>query len=116
MSYQSYVLVENQSNEDSIGVFNYSEKSPGAGYKGLIDTTTTVLYQLDNFVGDIKMQGTLELYPGDNDWIDIADTNIDADSTPLVDSFSTSFTGNFVWLRAAYSVQDGTLTEIRYNL
>ena len=116
MSYESRILLSSASNEDSIGSYNFTDKFPGAGYTGLLDTTTTVLYTLDEFVGEVKLQGTLELYPGDTDWFDIEGTLIDADSTVLTDSFTASFTGNIVWLRAAYSIQNGTITEIRYNL
>jgi hypothetical protein len=116
MMYQSTVLLENVSNEDSIGSYNFTEKQPGAGYKGLVDTTTTVQYQFNEFVGEVKLQGTLELYPGDADWFDIGETLIDADSTVITDSYTASFTGNIVWVRAAYSIQNGTITQIRYNL
>ena len=116
MTYESRVLLENASTEDSTGTYRFTDKAPGAGYQGRLDTTTTVLYNFNEFVGEVKMQGTLELYPGDTDWFDIVDTAIDADSTVITDSYTVSFTGNIVWLRAAYSIQNGTITQIRYNL
>jgi len=96
--------------------FAYSEKNKGAGYAGRLDTTTTVQYILDNFSGAIKIQGSLELYPGDDDWVDIEDTLIDDVSSVLNDDYTISFTGNFLWLRAAYQITNGTISSIRYNL
>jgi len=111
---ESIELAENITNETFD--FNYTAKNKGAGYDGKIDTTTTVQYLVQEFSGSIKMQGTLELYPGDDDWVDINSTLIDDDSTSADDSYTNSFSGNFVWLRAAYTLTDGTILSIRYNL
>ena len=87
----------------------------------------TSVYSVNSFVGTIKLQGTLELYPSNNDWFDIEDTEIGGDSTILgdisitpaistsIENISINFQGNFIWLRAAYSIQNGLIVEIRYN-
>jgi hypothetical protein len=84
-------------------------------------TNTTMAYILlfiilIEFVGTVKIQATLELYPGDNDWFDVAGTEVGGDSTVINSSaYSYTFTGKFTWIRAAYNLQNGTITEIRYN-
>lgn len=118
MSIESTILLENIIVESLDSTISYSEKQKGAGYHNRYGSLHTYTYVADSFIGHIKLQGTLELYPGDNDWVDIAGTTIDAynDSTVLQSGVATgNFTGNFVWIRAAYTLQDGTITQIRYN-
>lgn len=116
MSIESTVLVENISLESTDSTISYSDKKPGFGYNKVGDGIHTYVYSIDSFVGSIKLQGTLELYPGDNDWVDINGTSltVNGDSTQQGAS-SGNFTGNFVWIRAGYNLQDGTITQIRYN-
>lgn len=113
MSSRIYKILENYSTESADTVF--TEKSRAAGYHGKLDTTTTVQYILDNFVGYIILQATLINEPGDNDWSDIAITEVSAeDSSSSIESFTTSFTGNFVWIRAKIRLTNGTIHEISY--
>jgi hypothetical protein len=116
MSIESTILLENITQEVSDSAFSFSEKQKGSGYHNIRGGLHTYVYQLDSYVGLVKLQGTLELYPGDNDWVDISDTtvSIGSDST-MIGSTTGNFTGNFVWIRAAYNLQDGTITQIRYN-
>jgi len=116
MRYKSTVILENTSTESSDSAFSFSEKYEGAGYHNLANNTHTVQYMLDNFSGTVKMQATLAIDPGTDDWSDIAGTEIGGDSTTFSDSQSVSFSGNYVWIRAAYNLQNGTITQIRYNL
>jgi hypothetical protein len=37
------------------------------------------------------------------------------DSTLWATPQSVNFVGNFVWIRAAYNLQNGTITQIQYN-
>jgi hypothetical protein len=113
MSYESIILLENISTE-SVN-FSYSDKKSGAGYYKRSDSTHTVSYSVDSFVGTIKLQATLELYPTDTDWFDVIDSSFGGDSTTSTTVISKNFTGNFVWIRAAYSIQNGSITTIRYN-
>jgi hypothetical protein len=120
MSKENTVLVSNYSYDNEPSTFFYSEKQKGAGYHRYNDGVHTVVFQFDNFKGSVKMQATLSLYPGDNDWFDVTydtiSTSLDAlDSTPLVDTANCTFTGKFTWIRAAYQLEQGTITEIRYN-
>lgn len=115
MSTESITLLSNISTEAADSSFLYGDKKKGAGYHRNDDGVHTVVYQLDNFAGTIKVQGTLELYPGDTDWFDITGTEIGGDSSTFSATNSRNFTGKFVWIRAAYNLQNGTITEIRYN-
>jgi hypothetical protein len=120
MSKENTVLVSNYSYDNEPSTFFYSEKQKGAGYHRYNDGVHTVVFQFDNFKGSVKMQATLALYPGDNDWFDVTydtiSTSLDAlDSTPLVGTANCTFTGKFTWIRAAYQLEQGTITEIRYN-
>lgn len=118
MSTESIILISNKSTESVDSGYNYSSKNKGAGYNKNGDGIHTVVYVVDDFIGSIKMQGTLELYPGDNDWVDIANTEqgLSGDSSAwTADAYTTTFTGKFVWVRAAYNIQNGTIVEIRYN-
>lgn len=117
MSKESYLLVSQTSAEAVGNTFAYSNKQQGAGYHRKSDGLHTAIYQVDTFIGVIKLQGTLELYPGDDDWVDIDETIIGSndDSTAWSSTQSINFTGNFVWIRAAYNLQNGTIVQIRYN-
>ncbi len=120
MSIENLVLISNYSDDSQPLVEVYSTKQKGAGHHTINDSVHTAVFQLDNFVGSIKLQATLALYPGDNDWVDVvydtASVDLTAlDSTPIVGAESATFTGKFVWIRAAYKLEQGTITEIRYN-
>lgn len=118
MSTQSIVLVNNITTESVGSTYTFSAKDKGAGYNKNGNGVHTAVYVVDNFIGSIKLQGTLELYPGENDWVDIEDTEkgLADDSTIWVNNtYSVTFTGKFIWIRAAYNLQNGTIVEIRYN-
>jgi len=119
---ESKTLLENISTVTSTA--QYSNKKIGAGYYKNGDGVHTVYTIVNAFLGDITIQGTLEQYPSDDDtdWVDI--TSFAGDSTlynqpnnnDAVDyDFSDTFTGKFVWIRAKYELQNGTIREIRYN-
>lgn len=116
MSIETIVLLPETSPELASLEFSYGSKQKGAGYNKHNNGIHTAVYQFDNFVGTVKIQGTLELYPTETDWVDIADTIITVeDSTALTTFESRTFTGQFVYIRAAYQVEQGTINEIRYN-
>lgn len=92
--------------------YNYSDKAKGAGYNKNTDGLCTVVYDLTNFVGKIRIQGTLELYPGDADWFDVASFG---DFTTPHGISTANIVGKFVWIRAAWNLQSGLINEIRYS-
>lgn len=120
MTIESYLILENVTIESAdLDIFKYSDKKPGAGYSMRHSGIHTVQFQLDNFKGTLKLQGTLELYPGENDWIDLDyDSGLplySLDSTAKTVDEARNFTGNWLWIRAAYVLEQGTIVSIRYN-
>lgn len=115
MTTENTILLTNTGVESLDSSFSYGDRKKGAGYHKNNNGVHTIVCQFDNFAGTVKIQGSLSLYPGDNDWFDIYGTEIGGDSSVFSSTVSRSFTGKFVWIRAAYNVQNGTITEIRYN-
>lgn len=115
MSTESLILFDNTISDSSASVdFIYTDKSKGAGYHKRQDNLHTAMFVLNDYSGEIKMQGTLVLYPGEGDWVDIDNTTFTfTEATPQ--TFSVNFRGNFVWIRAAFTVLSGSVSQIRYN-
>lgn len=113
MSTESLILLDNPISSASVD-FIYTDKSKGAGYHKRQDNLHTAMFVLSNYTGDIKIQGTLVLYPGDSDWVDIDNTSFTFTSATS-QTVSVNFRGNFVWIRAAFTVLGGSVTQIRYN-
>lgn len=120
MTTESFVLLDSTSAEsEDLSTYSYSEKQKGAGYNGRPNPVHTVLFQLNQFKGSIKIQGTLEMYPGDSDWVDIDYDSGSVlellDSTAMTTDETRNFTGNWLWIRVAYILEQGTIVGIRYN-
>jgi hypothetical protein len=118
MATRNYILLENVSAESSTS--QYSNKAKAAGYHSVAGGLHTILFLFDNFQGSLTMQGTLVEEPGDTDWVDITFDDgttvvVDNDSTTQLSTISRNFTGNFVWIRAKYTLINGTITRIQYN-
>lgn len=117
MSIENIILLSSTSTESAD--FVYSNKQKGAGYHRRYDAVHTATFSFNNFKGSVKLQATLALYPSDDDWFDIiydSGSELEAvDSTPLLTTEVRNFTGNFVWIRAAYQITEGTITQIRYS-
>jgi hypothetical protein len=111
MSTESYILISNASASGT------GEKCKGAGYNRRNNGLHTVVYAVDAFKGIITVQGTLELYPAESDWVNAVSYDFGGDSTAdhSTTAYSENFTGNFVWIRATYTVTDGTIVSVRYN-
>tara|TARA_B100001057_G_C22847573_1_gene949675 strand:- start:1260 stop:1655 length:396 start_codon:yes stop_codon:yes gene_type:complete len=110
-----------------------SEKVKGDAYFGQSDGLHTIMVNLNGFIGSVKIQGSLETTPGDNDWFDIELGTDDfvVDTSGLVTKQaaeslvynvvetsmkSYNAVGNFVWLRANISSwQSGTISSIEMN-
>lgn len=115
MPTQSIVLLTNESTESvDSSTFSFTDKAKGDGYYNLSDGLHTVTYRTQDFVGVIKMQGTLAINPTEDDWFDIDQTDFGVDSSSQTGTYR-NFTGNFVWIRAAYNITNGTIREIRFN-
>jgi len=110
-----------------------SDKVKGDAYFGQNDGLHTVMVDLNDFIGTIKIQGSLETTPTATDWFDaeLSDGEYTIDTTGKVTEIivnnltyavaETSIkayntTGNFVWLRADVSNwTGGTITRIELN-
>lgn len=118
MSTENFILLTAAGSESQ--QFLYSEKQRGAGYYRRDNPVHTAVFGFDNFVGTVKIQATLVLYPAEHDWFDVEYDNGGAvaavDSTPLSTAVSRNFTGNFIWIRAEYQLEQGEITEIRYSV
>lgn len=110
MSLENTLLAENISLMSPATV--YTERKKAGGYH-LNDGFHTFVYQTENFTGSISLQGTLELYPGETDWVNVVETEFTG--TEYTGSFSGNFSANFVWLRAGYQLESGNISQIRYS-
>jgi hypothetical protein len=121
MPTENTILLSNVTAEAGNANLSYGSKKKASGYHQSGDAVHTTIYTVNSFSGTVKLQGTLNLYPGDNDWVDIANTEIGDDSSGVggIDgqnySISRNFVGNFVWIRAAYNLQNGTIVDLRFN-
>jgi hypothetical protein len=75
-----------------------------------------------NWSGELKIQGSLELYPSndDTDWVTLKDVSNNLivfgdGSSDYDDNYSATAIGRFVWVRAVGITTDGEITQIRYN-
>ena len=96
---------------DSTSATVTGEKFKGDGYYGRADGLHTVQYNVADFNGTIKMQGTLATSTVEADYFDIAGT----DSNGSEGSYFYNFTGNFVWVRAVVTYTSGTVQSIQLN-
>ena len=93
------------------------DRQKGVGYYKRTSSTQTIRFQTDEFVGAITIQGSLDTDPtADSKWFNVYvfpnDSTPDG-STAISTDFSTSLTGNFVWLRATVSAfAGGTITSV----
>lgn len=88
-------------------------KVKGAGYYGKADATHTVQYSVQNFIGEIVVQGSLEVEPTDDDWFDM--DSLSATSATSLTNIST-FIGNFVWVRATInSFSAGSINRVQFS-
>jgi hypothetical protein len=109
MSIETTVLIENISGPAGI---QYSEPAKGSGHH-YGDGLHTYTYNVNNLIGTIVLEGSLELYPGESDWVTIKGTEFFADISTSV--YNSNFVGNFVWIRAKYQIDQGSIQQIRFN-
>lgn len=120
MPNKNYILIENFSTESTdLDKYSYSDKKIGSGYYRKGDGLHTVEISLDNFKGSIKLQGTLDLYPGENSWSDlrfVTGNDLESvDSSNITANLTRNFKGNWIWVRSAHVLEQGTIQSIRYT-
>ncbi|MEN6293835.1 MAG: hypothetical protein ABFD07_17695 [Methanobacterium sp.] len=111
MSMENTILISNVSTPTQGNVFSYSEKKQAVGYHQLENGIHTAVYEFNEAVSHIKLQATLEVFPGESDWFDIKESDYTTDETIQIHTFTIM--GNFVWVRAAYQLTSGTISSIR---
>ena len=90
----------------------FSDAVPAANYYGGQGSLQTITYQLQNFVGIIKIQATLNDLKDSAAWFEVA-TYGDG-STVETGTIPVNVVGNFTWLRANILGFDaGTIQQIR---
>ena len=112
MSSVSETILTNQVHPgDSTSVTVTGTKYKGDGYYGRADGFHTVQYNVAEFNGTIKMQGTLAITPAETDYFDIAGTEeVGTDGT-----YFKNFTGNFVGVRVVATYTSGTIQSVLLN-
>ena len=109
------ITVQSQVDASDSTASTVSDKVKADGYYGNADGLHTVAYFCSsNFVGTIKMQGSLASDPGSNDWFDIDGTSV-GDGSSVVATQYVNFSGNFIWVRSAVTVETGSVTKIQLN-
>ena len=109
------------------------EKYKGDGYYGRSDGLHTVQITINEFIGKIELQGTLESDPTEQDWftVELGTGAQSVDTTGLLreqnitsvdyidnttNTKTYNFIGNYVWIRAKVSNwTDGTINSIQLN-
>ena len=110
-----FVILLDTTNE--LGTFA-SDKQPGAGYHNQVNNVHTIVLELDNLDGTIELQGTLEIFPGEKDWVTLKNTS----NNSIVYSGTNTGTltavcrGNFMWIRAVGTINSGRITRIRFSI
>lgn len=74
--------------------------------------TQSVLFSVDDFVGDVIIQGTLDADPvADDQWFDIYEFPDDSSATTA--TISHTIKGNFTWVRARVTnFTSGTINSV----
>jgi hypothetical protein len=137
MPNNSKVIISNSTFDGSTLTLT-GDKFQADGYYGRADGFHTVQINLNNFSGEVKIQGTLAIDPSDSDWFDVvlsSNTNVSGtvDTTGAISVGSTvsissvtyaastlnanyNFTGNYVWVRAVIeNWSGGTINSIMMN-
>ena len=103
----------------------FGDKFKADGFYGFTDGLHTVAFYLNNFTGQVGMQGSLEKEPGDSSWSNLAltgpttDYNDSTGGTTKVVTYN--FTGNFTYIRAFVEFDstdtngDSSVSKVLYN-
>ena len=97
--------------------FNGNQQQGVAYYKRHMQTSQSVVFTADDFVGVVTIQGTLDMDPHDDDsYFDLYTFPNDSTdgSTAISTTFSFTITGNLSWVRA--KVTDFTGGSIKVTL
>lgn len=108
----------------------YSETVKGDSYYGFTDGLHTIQVTYSQFVGRLRIQGTLSLSPSDSDWFDVVPTTTSGTAwnsdgyiqfnanEPADMSEAYTFQGNFTFIRVYMDrehVGDGATYDSSYG-
>lgn len=96
------------------------DKKPGAGYHQKYDNLHTFVLSFNNWSGELRIQGTLDLFPGENSWVDLVDSTeqfliYGNDSSDYDGTVTANVRGNFVWIRAVGTLTTGSIEQIQFS-
>lgn len=116
MTTESTIIIKNIDQATEPGTFISTEKIKGSGHYRKHGSVQTFQFDIDQFKGSIIIQGTLQLYPGESDWIDLKFQSgleiAPADSSASSGSFIRNIQGNWVWIRLKYNISEGSITQV----
>jgi hypothetical protein len=106
------VYGEPSGNYDGSSLDFNGDAQPAANYYQGRGSLQTIFYRLDQFVGGISIEATVDQDPNDATWIQV--DNLGADfSTQWSGVYSANVIGNFTWLRARITdFADGDIDSI----
>lgn len=88
----------------------YSDPAQAADYYRGRGGLQTIIFNLNEFVGNIVVQATLDTLPDTAKWFDVYQIGNDV---PLTDYHPESIVGNFVWVRLRIVAFDnGTINYV----
>lgn len=112
MSNEIILLLESINNP---GIF-VSDKRPGAGYHQKYDNLHTFSMTFSSWSGELRLQGTLDIFPDDASWVDLVDTE---DRPVIFSSYdgiaAVNVRGNFIWIRAIGTLNTGSIAQIQFS-
>lgn len=135
MLQETTIIAQNETFTNGIAV---SPSVKGSGYHQY-DFSQSYMYKFTDFTGDIRLEGTLLEFPGSEDWGVIpnsefseanasgsfliteqgltrtVDTGTGPESVFIPFNGFGSAIGNYVWVRAVYVVDSGTIDSIRFT-
>jgi hypothetical protein len=85
-------------NYDGSSLDFVGEPQPAANYYRGRSALQTVTYVLQEFVGNIFIEATLDTDPATATWVAV-DQLLADQSTPITGTYSANLTGNYTWLR-----------------
>lgn len=97
----------------------YSSPVKGNGYYNSGNGLHTSMYVTTlDFVGTVTMQATLATSPTESDWFPVRNTTSTYSDLMIRNDVSVdshNFEGNFVWVRGAVAIDQGSVLMIQYN-
>lgn len=88
------------------------DRQKAVAYYRRASGTQSVLFDVNDFIGDIKIQGSLDADPTQNaEWFDVYTFPDDSAATSA--TVSVAITGNFAWMRATVTgFLGGTINSV----